>query len=144
MRLVLTVAAVAAIVAGAFQPMYVRMYFVDTARMHATFEELPYRKLPGLRRMSLEVQRRTPHGARVALWTPHGEWERGYRYAFQRVPFLLGDKQVLPMLEPDRDLPTARYLGQADYIACWRGCPSVSGFRTIWRSADGELMVHMR
>jgi len=144
LRAILAVAAFAAIAAGTFQPLYVRMLFIDAAPMRAAFEELPYRRLPGLRRLMLDVDGRTPRGARIALWVPYTEWNGGYGYAYRRAPFLLADKRVLPMLEPERDRPTARYLAEAEYVACWRACPPFTGFRSAWRSADGELMERAR
>ena len=144
LRAILTAAAFVAIAAGAFQPLYVRMLFAAAPPMRAAFEELPYRRLPGLRRLMLDVDGLTPPGARIALWTPFREWDGGYGYAFRRAPFLLAGKRVLPMIEPERDRPTVRYLGEADYVVCWRACPPVTGFRSMWRSADGELLVRAR
>ncbi|HEY6136192.1 MAG TPA: hypothetical protein VI670_00340 [Thermoanaerobaculia bacterium] len=144
LRAILAVAAFAAIAAGAFQPLYVRMLFADARPMHAAFDELPYRRLPGLRRLMLDVARMTPPGARIALYAPFNEWDGGYGYAFRRAPFLLAGRRVLPMLEPGRDRPTARYLGEAEYVVCWRGCPPLNGFRRSWGSADGELLVRAR
>jgi len=144
LRVILAVLAFIAIAAGAFQPMYLRMYNVDRSQMQASFEELPYRKLPGLRALMLEVRRRTPPDARIALWIPDHKWDGGYGYAFHRVPFLLPDKRVLPMVALDRDEPTARYLSETDFIACWQPCPPVERFRSLWRSNDGELLVRAR
>src|ERR1043165_4621870 len=110
LRAILAVAAFLAIAAGAFQPLYVRMLFADTTRMRAAFEELPYRRLPGLRRLMLDVARTTPPGARIALFAPFApsiDSDGGYGYAFRRAPFLLAGRRVLPM--------TARDLGEAEY-----------------------------
>jgi len=32
-------------------------------------------------------------------------------------------------------------LSNADYLACWHGCPQLPGFSAIWKSPDGELQV---
>src|ERR1051326_1303724 len=144
LRAILAVAAFAAIAAGTFQPLYVRMLFADAAPMRAAFEELPYRRLPGLRRLMLHVERRPPRGARIALWVPYTEWNGGYGYAYRRAPFLLPGKRVLPMLEPERDPPATRYLAAAAYGVCWHAGPPFAGFRSAWRSADGELMERAR
>jgi hypothetical protein len=144
LRAILVVAAFAAIAAGAFQPLYVQMLYADAPRMRAAFEELPYRRLPGLRRLMVDVASITPPGARIALFAPFTEWDGGYGYAFRRAPFLLAGRRVLPMLEPERDRPTTRYLAEAEYVVCWRGCPPLNGFRRAWQSADGELLVRAR
>src|ERR1051326_7643467 len=108
LRAILAVAAFAAIAAGTFQPLYVRMLFADAAPMRAAFEELPYRHLPGLRRLMLDVDRRTPRRARIALWVPYTEWNGGSGSPSRRAPFRLRDRRGLPMLEPERDRPTTR------------------------------------
>src|ERR1051326_1588870 len=124
LRAILAVAAFAAIAAGTFQPLYVRMLFADAAPMRAAFEELPYRRLPGLRRLMLDVDRRTPRGARIALWVPYTEWNGGYGYAYRRAPFLLPDKRVLPMLEPTRHRPTTAHLAEGGEVVCWHARPA--------------------
>src|ERR1044071_4695327 len=112
LRGILTAAAFVAIAAGAFQPLYVRMLFADTTRMRAAFEELPYRRLPGLRRLMLDAARTTPPGARIALFAPFNDWDGGYGYAFRRAPFLLAGRRVLPL--------TTRDVAEAEDGVCWR------------------------
>jgi hypothetical protein len=143
-RAILGAAALVLIAAGSFQPMYLRIFTVDSDAMRAGYTELPYRRLPGLRTLLWEADVRTPRGATIALWAPFREWDGGYGYAFRRAPFLMPDKQIVPMLEPDRDQLTLRYLAGARYLICWRGCPPIGGFKSMWRSADGELMVRAR
>ena len=108
----LAVLAFAAIGAGSFQPMYLTIFGVNGRAMAAVFTELPYRRLPGLRRLLDDVDRLTPPGARIAVWAPYREWEGGYGYAFRRAPYLLPGKRVLPMLEADRDQPLGSILVQ--------------------------------
>jgi hypothetical protein len=130
LRAILTVAAWIAMAAGAFQPMYLRVFATDSNAVRAAYTELPYRRIPGLRKLLADTGARTPAGVTIALWVPFREWDGGYGYAFRRAPFLMPDKRVVPM----------ENLNSAQYLICWHGCPPAPGFKTVWRSADGELM----
>jgi hypothetical protein len=130
LRAILTSAAWLAMAAGSFQPMYLRIFAMDASAMRAAYTELPYRRIPGLRKLLVDAGARTPPGATIALWVPFREWDGGYGYAFRRAPFVIPDKRVVPMEE----------VNSAQYLVCWHGCPAVTGFKTVWRSAEGELM----
>ncbi len=130
LRAILTAAAWIAMAAGTFQPMYLRVFAADSNSIRAAYTELPYRRIPGLRKLLVDAGTRTPPGATIALWVPFREWDGGYGYAFRRAPFLMPDKRVVPV----------ENLNSAQYLVCWHGCPAAPGFRTAWRSADGELM----
>src|SRR5262245_62337045 len=95
---------------GTFQPMYLRIFGANGPALAAAFTELPYRRLPGLRRLLGEVAQRTPPGAAIALFAPFREWEGGYGYAFRRAPYMLPGKRVFPMLAPGRGRATERYV----------------------------------
>lgn len=141
---ILAAVAIAAIVAGAFEPFYVRIFLTDARQMHAYLTELPYRKLPGWRAFLTGVDARTPPGARIAIALPYGQWEEGYGYGYYRASFLLPGKQVVPLLELHADRLAPQHLNDADYIASWRGEPRVDGFTTIWRTPDGALLRRNR
>jgi hypothetical protein len=139
-RLALSAVTLAAIVAGGFEPFYLRVFALDGARYRAFATELPYRKLPGFRRFLLEVDRTTPPGVRIAIALPYREWEGGYGYGYYRASFLLPGKQVVPLLQPGRDVPAPANIGGADYVACWHIAPSSRAFQLVWRSRDGMLL----
>ncbi len=134
LRAIVTVAAWIAIAAGSFQPMYLRIFTTNGDELRAAYTELPYRRIPGLRKLLVDAAARTPAGATVALWVPFREWDGGYGYAFRRAPFLMPAERVVPLED----------LNSAQYLVCWHSCPAVRGFATIWRSPDGELMVRRR
>ena len=127
----------AMLVIGGFETYYVRVFRLDAARVRASMTELPYRKLPGFRRLILEVDRTTPRGARIAIALPVREWEGGYGYGYYRASFLLPGKQVVPLLPPSN-------LRFADYVVVWHGRPAIDGFTPVWTTADGTLMVRRR
>ncbi|HJQ41262.1 MAG TPA: hypothetical protein VKB93_29330 [Thermoanaerobaculia bacterium] len=129
-----------AIAIGSFEPFYLRIYGIDSTTLRANWTELPYRKVPGLRRMLVEVDRRTPKGARVLLATPHRAGEGGYRYAYARAQFLLAGRQLVPLLEPFTEKRVPLQLQSVDYIACWHECATPNGFQIIWKSDDGVLL----
>ena len=133
-------AALAAIVAGGFQPFYFRILIEDPSAFRMQLTELPYRRLPGFRQLMIEIDRRTPVGARIALAMPNREWEGGYGYGFLRAFFLLPGKQIVPLLALNTDRPAPENLATADYLAVWHGAPQVDGFELVWRGADGALL----
>lgn len=130
-------AVLAMLVIGGFEPYYVRIFTVDAARTRAAMTELPYRKLPGLRRLLVEVDRSTPRGAKIAIALPFRDWEGGYGYGYYRASFLLPGKQVVPLLPPSN-------LRFADYVVVWKGRPVIDGFVPLWTTSDGTLMVRRR
>ncbi|HEX6087894.1 MAG TPA: hypothetical protein VF266_25400 [Thermoanaerobaculia bacterium] len=121
-RRVLALLAFAAIAVGAFQPFYLRVLGHDWRQLGAYLTELPYRKVPGLRQLCVEADRRTPVGARILFVAP----VPGYEYAFRRAQYLLAGKDVVAG-------------GEADYIACLPACRA-RGFTTIWSSEKGALL----
>ena len=121
------------LVIGGFEPYYVRIFTVDAARTRAAMTELPYRKLPGLRRLLVDVDRSTPRGAKIAIALPFRDWEGGYGYGYYRASFLLPGKQVVPLLPPSN-------LRYADYVVVWHGRPDLDGFAPLWTTSDGTLL----
>ena len=112
--------------------------------MRAAFTELPYRKLTGFRRFLIDIDARTPPGARIAIALPFQQWEGGYGYGYYRASFLLPGKQVVPLLVPGADRPAPENLAVADYVAAWHGAPKVPGFAEAWRGPDGTLLRRVR
>lgn len=129
--------AVAAIAAGTFEPFYIRMFFVDRAKMRASLIELPYRKAPGLRTFLIDVEQRTPRGSRIAIAAPWTDWDRGYEYVFTRAMYPLAGRELLALTRPGD-------LQRAEYVAAWHIAPVVPGFTEVWRGRDGVLLRRTR
>ncbi len=129
---------------GAFQRMYLEVHFVDTRALRHAWIEVPFRRIAGLRPMLHEVSRRTRPGDRVLVVTPHRPWQGGYGYAFRRAQYVLAGREVIPLLDRDRDRVDPRALERATHVACWRECPPLGGFEVVWRSADGTLLRRAR
>jgi hypothetical protein len=136
----LVVAAWIAIGAGAFQKLYVTIHFQDRDALRMFWTEAPFRQIPGLRRLLLAVEAQTKPGDRILLWTPHRPWQNGYGYAFRRAQYVLAGREVIPLLDRERDVVDERNIARATYIVCWRNCPPIDGFDGIWRSEDGMLL----
>ena len=132
--------AFAAIAVGSFQTLYLDIWRRDAAQMRAQWTELPYRKLPGLRQLLVEADRRTPQGARILLATPHKPGEGGYRYAYARALYILAGRELVPLLDPTSEKRVPLRLESVDYIACWGDCAAPRGFAVIWKSNDGALL----
>src|SRR5690349_4592627 len=96
-RFAAAVAVWAAVAAGAFEPLYLRIHSMNTRGMAEAYTEVPYRRIEGLHEFLLETDRRTPPEARILLDMGERKWKRGYEYAFLRAEFVLGTKQVLPL-----------------------------------------------
>ena len=137
-RLIATIAVWLAIGAGAFEQFYLQIHRRNHAAMAAGFTELPYRRIPGLRTLAIEVDRRTPPGARILLVLPHRTWKGGYEYGFRRAQFLLYAKRVLPLIDEEGRLLRDN-LQRAEYVACWRECELPGGYEILWRGPDGLL-----
>ena len=129
-----------AIGAGAFQQFYVTIHFTDNTALRTFWTEAPFRRIPGLRQMLLAVEVRTKPGDRVLIWTPHRPWQGGYGYAFRRAQHVLAGREVIPLMDRQRDVVDERNIDRATFIACWPECPPMAGFDTIWRSKDGMLL----
>lgn len=137
-----------AIAAGSFQPFYLKTLTLelktltlDAAQLRATWIELPYRRVPGLRKGLVEIARRTPPDARILFWTPHRSWDGGYNYAYRRAQYLLAGREVLSLLADGRDVVDPRGVRDAQYIACWPECPPAPpGFAIAWKGDGGMLL----
>lgn len=129
-----------AIGAGVFQPLYLRIHTLDGGALRALWTEAPFRRIPGLRAMLLEVEARTNPGDRVLLWTPHRPWQGGYGYAFRRAQYVLAGRDVIPLLDRARDVVDERSIDRAQYVACWPSCPPLAGFDLVWRGEPGMLL----
>jgi hypothetical protein len=125
-------AVLAMLVVGGFEPYYVRVLGADASRTRAAMTELPYRKLPGFRRLLVDADRVTPRGARIAIALPYAEWDGGYGYGYYRASFLLPGKQVVPLLPPSN-------IRFADYVLVWHGRPAIQGFMPVLATGDGTL-----
>jgi hypothetical protein len=129
---------------GSFEPMYLRVFRVDTAALNRQWTELPYRKVPGWRNVLLEAERRTPVGARILIVTPHAPGQGGYRYAFERSHFILAGRELVPLRDPANEGPIRVDLRSVDYIACSGVCRPPDGFAPVWASQDGALLRRIR
>lgn len=131
-----------AIAAGAFEPFFLRIFFIDRARFGAMLAALPYQKLPGSRRFLLDVRARTHEGDAIAIAAPlqrASRWEGGYDYLYARAPYLLAGRRVIPLLDAGNRQLTEN-LRLATYVAAYRCDPVLPGFVVVWRSPDGELL----
>jgi hypothetical protein len=135
----LALAALLLILAGGFEPFYVRIFGMDRHRFGASLVELPYTKTPGLREFLAVIDWLVPRGASVAIVTPRMKWNEGYEYVYARSLYPLAGRNVLPLLTPD-DRQLRNHLAKADYVAAFRSAPHIPGFTVIWRGQLGALL----
>ena len=139
--------AVILIAASSFEPFYLRIFAMNRRQFSATLTELPYRKLPGLRRFLLDVRAHTNRGDAVALYASGlhhaARWEGGYDYLRERAMYPLAGRRVISLVDDDDRLRLER-LSDATCIAAYRSLPSVPGFVVVWRGPDGCLLRRVR
>jgi hypothetical protein len=134
-------AATVALAAGAFQTFYLRIYTMDRAALRVSFTGMAARRIPGLHELLLEVERRTPPGAKILLVLPHKPWQNGYGYGFRRAQYLLAGREVIPLIDRETGAVDPAGLARAEYIVCWRGCAVPPGFQVMWQQ-EGGLIAH--
>lgn len=130
-RRTLAILALLALAAGSFQPYYLRVWRQDWRAMGAYLTELPYRKIPGLRRLLVEADRRTLPGRRILFAMPAQSSAEAYDYAFGRAQYFLGAKVLVPRF--------AKRTDDVDYVLCWSRCTPPRGFKVLWSSEVGVL-----
>jgi hypothetical protein len=131
--------AFALILIGGFETYYLRIYLHDRAALGRTFEELPWRKLPGFRQFLLDVRAATREGEAIALWIEPMSWMGGYEYGYVRAGYLLAGRDVIPLLAPDGRILSANSAA-ADVIACYRCATVPAGFLAV-RSTPAGLVL---
>ena len=139
---VIAIAILVAIAFGGFEPFYLRIFSIDRARLAATLEELPYRKLPGLRDFFQQVRARTKTGDSIAVSapglhpTPSGEG--AYEYFCARSYYILSGRRIVPVLAPG-DEPPPVDAAKIDYAAVYHSSAAIPGFVQVWRGNEGAL-----
>lgn len=129
--------AFALLLAGTFQPFYVRILFADRSAMKPYLTELPYRKTPGLRAFLVEARERIRPGEVVVFLAPFETWEGGYRYAMRGARYILGGRTVRGVIGP-YDVDLSSNLDQADVIVAWRA-PVPTGWTVTWAGREGAV-----
>ena len=136
-------AAFVLIVAGVFQPFYLRMLTPARDAFARQVATLPFRKTPGLREFMEGVRARTAPGERIAIAVPYNQWEGGYAYAFTRSTYVLAGRTTVPLVDP-RDKLLPQNLDIADSVAAWRVNAALPNFVPVWRGNDGVLLRRQR
>ena len=132
------VAALALIAAGAFEPLYIRIYRLDTPAFRTMMATRQYRMAPGLQRFYGDVRAWTKPGERIAIWPTFSKWDEGYEYIVARAFYILSSREVLEVVR------TPQNFSRADVIAAWHAAPDVPGFAIVQRSEDGTLLRRVR
>jgi hypothetical protein len=131
------------IVAGAFQPFYLRMLTPAHDAFARQVANLAFRKTPGLREFMEGVRAHTAPDERIAIAVPFTRWDGGYAYAYTRSTYVLAGRWTVPLVDAN-DQPLPRNLAAVDSIAAWRVDATVRGFVPVWRGKDGVLLRRQR
>lgn len=130
------------VLAGSFQPFYLRVLLDDRVALAERIDFLRFGKMPGIRSFLQSVESRTEKGDSVALVTPFSGWNLGYEYAFYRASYVLAGRTVLPVMTPAGD-SIPRNLKNADVVAAWQVDLDPRHFEILWRG-DGGILARPR
>lgn len=139
LRRSLSALAFALILIGGFETYYLRIYVQDRTALREALTVMPWRRLPGFRPFLISIREATREGDTVGLWIPPMRWLEGYEYGFVRAGYLLGGRDVLPLLTPDNRIISAN-IAAADWIACYRCAAAPSSFDVVRAGPDGMLL----
>ena len=124
--------------AGGFEPLFLRIFFLDREALRRHLIELPYRQLPGLQRLLLTARTQTIEGEKVGFWMDSPRWKEGYEYAYKRAGYPMAGRQVIPLIDSGSRLREAA-LKEIDVLVCWRCRPPFPEFRISYQTPDGVV-----
>jgi len=97
-----------AVAAIGFQPFFIQALRIDGDVARKQYDELPYRRIPGLQQVCEELRGLAPRGATIAFGTPYPGWWEGYSFSYMRASYLLAEYRVVPLLDsqnrPQREI----------------------------------------
>lgn len=142
LRTLLAATGLALVLAGGFQPFYLRIFTADRAAIRSWLTELAFRKTPGLRPFLEEARAHTRPGDVIAFVVPYERWEGGYRYSMRGAQYILAGRTIRPLVGPgDADL--SENLATANVVVAWNA-EVPPGFRTVWREGGGAVARRVR
>lgn len=108
------------------------------------------RQLPDFRRLVvlqydhflIQVARRTPPGASIAIYVPTPKFEPEYAYRYYRAVYRLPGRRVIPLRDPD-DREHPERMAQADYVAAWNASAELP-HPLVWSGHFGRLYRRAR
>jgi len=131
-----------AIAAVGFRPFFLQVLGIDREVAIRTWDDLPYRRTPGLQSVCVDVRRLVPRGANVAFKTPYPGWWDGYSFTYMRAAYLLADYRLLPLVD-DHDRNRPEFLDESDW-AIVLGDVRLPGFERVAGSEGATLMKKVR
>ena len=140
----LALAALLLVLAGGFQPYYVRLLLDGTSSLRAVLVELPYRRAPGLRELLVRARDLSEPGERIVVLAPADRWGGaggGYRYVYGRAMYALAGRQVLPLID-DAERPVT-HSREADLALVWHARIPPE-YRVLFRNEDGAVARRAR
>lgn len=137
----LKLVAVALVLTGAYQHLYLTVLFSGSTRAAWQDRLLSIRsgRLPDLPQFLSEVERRTDRGDRLVLVTPYSGWSSGYMYVYYRTAYALPGREVIPVMGPD-DQPRPDMRGYASHVVGWKLPPPHEQHGLVHRLENGFLL----
>lgn len=135
--------ALALILIGGFEPFYLRVLAIERDRLERSLVELPYQKMPGLRRFLVQVRAHTRPGDVIALVASESRRTEAWDYIYDRSLYTLAGRHVVATVDRgDRQIPQA--IEGAEVIAAFGAEVAAEGFREVWRGPEGTILRRVR
>lgn len=126
-----------------FQPFFLEALRLDRDMMVRQYDELPYKRVPGLQQTCEAARSHVPRGAAVAFWAPYPKWWEGYSFSYMRASYLLADYRLVPLLD-ERDRPHPEVLLEVDWLIAVGKTPRFEGFDLVATTDHGAFFRKRR
>ena len=137
-RRVLTILALAAIVAMGIDMLLLQMPFTDREPFARALTVFPDRLWPRYPRFLEGVRAHTRPGDTITLVVKSMGWEDGYSYAYYRACYFLTGREVLPLVNPENGRLPQNFRA-ARYVAVF-GVQLRVPADVVWQGQDGALL----
>lgn len=132
-----------ALVVTGFEPFYLRALRLDREVAKRQYDDLPFRRTPGLQQISEAVRRAVPRGERVAFRTPYPGWWDGYSFTYMRAAYLLAEYRLVPLVD-SRDQAHPELLGEVEWMIDLGETPVPEGFVVVSSASGASLLRKAR
>ena len=129
----------AVLAAAGFQPFFLEALKIDRDVATRQWDEVPYKRLPGLRQVCEDVRQSVPPGSTMAFRTPYPGWWEGYSFAYMRASYLLAEYRLVPLLDSSNQAHP-EVLANVDWVLAIGDDAGLEGFHKVAGNNGAFLM----